>query len=44
MDRNAGARFTNFKKTLRGFVKQIRIFIEHEIFYIPEEVSSETSP
>jgi hypothetical protein len=31
-------------KTLRGFVKQIRIFIEHEIFYIPEEVSSETSP
>ena len=25
-------------KTLRGFVNQIRIFIEHEIFYIPEEV------
>lgn len=25
-------------KTLRGFVNQIRIFIEHEILYIPEEV------
>jgi len=25
-------------KTLRGFVNQLRIFIEHEVFFIPEEV------